>query len=299
MTDTFAPEQDEEAPFVPRNGKVPSDEVLKIIADDGTDQGTARRIVEHGDYDTTSLKPSQYANAVHRDWIGHWTRWGWSTRKLKKDMRVLEPGCGRETMLWNHVKITTSIIPSLYVGVDLDSIKYMRRREEKQNGAFPWAQFHEKFDFIERQDELADLYGEANFDRIISFEVYEHITPRQGINYLDACKRFLAPDGELLLSTPNFNGKKAANHIREYTREELQTILEDRGFEIVDQFGTFASYHDVKKGIRKMYPDEAEAVIGVYERCREFLGDDLLAGMLAPLVPEFSRNVTWICKHAQ
>ena len=129
--------------------------------------------------------------------------------------------------------------------------------------------------------------------------MYEHITPEVGLDYLDACRRMMADDGQFLISTPVFNGKKAANHIREYTARELELILEDRGFKVLDRFGTFASYHDVKRGLMaELEDDERAAVLRVYERCRDFYGDDLLAGMLAPIVPDHSRNNTWLCGKA-
>lgn len=275
-----------------------SDEVAEIVADSGKDQPTAGRTVEHGDYDTTSLTPSTYARAVHRDWIGHWSRWGWAARQLPKRGRVLEPGCGPESMFFRHLTSDNSLVPSLYVGVDLNRIKaHEKRTAEVLDGrkqTYPWAHFHPEFDFVTRVEDLAAEYGAASFDRIVSFEVYEHISPVLGLQYLDACRHMLADDGELLLSTPVFNGRKAANHVREYTVAELQLILEDRGFEIVGRYGTFASYHDVKRGIKETLPaDEAEVVLRVYERCREFYGDGLLAAMLAPVVPDHSRNCTW------
>lgn len=278
-----------------------SDAVREIIADDGSAQPTAHRVVEHGEYDITSLKPAQYENAVHRDWIGHNVRWGWASRLLKKGDRVLEPGCGRESMLLKHIQTNSSIIPELFVGVDLDMIKFERDRlkaqAEGKARTCKWADLYQHFNFVTQAQQLIDQYGEASFDKIVSFEVYEHITPEVGLRYLDQCWRLLAPDGVLLLSTPVFNGKKAANHIREYTVAELHAILEDRGFEIVDRFGTFASYYDVKRGLPTvMSDDEAEVVLKVYERCREFYGDNLLAGMLAPLVPDHSRNCSWVCR---
>ncbi len=281
----------------------PSPEVLAIIRDDGSSQPTAQRVVDHGEYDTTSLKPAQYEHAVHRDWIGHNVRWGWAGRRLKKGDRVLEPGCGRETMLLRHIQTNSSIIPSLFVGVDLDKIKFEEARVASvaagKKRTCSWADLYPHFNFVERADELVETYGKSSFNKIVSFEVYEHITPPIGLAYLDKCRELLADDGELLLSTPVFNGKKAANHIREYTVEELQTILEDRGFKVVDRFGTFASYHDVKRGLYEVLSSaEADVVLRVYERCREFYGDNLLSGMLAPLVPDHSRNCSWVCTKA-
>lgn len=272
-------------------------EVQAIIDDDGSGQSTARRHVEHGDFDTTSLKPNTYRNAVHRDWIAHNVRWGWASRQIKKGIKVLEPGCGREGMLFECIKIESGIIPGLYVGVDLEKIKPDDYRKDKGASTYPWAHFYPQTNFVEDYGKIAAEHG-SDFDLVISFEVYEHMNPRAGIKYLDACREMLADDGRLLFSTPVYNGKKAANHIREYTADEMQKIFEDRGFKIERRFGTFASYHDVKRGIREKFPEEGERIIEIYETCRELNGDALLAGMLAPLVPDHSRNNTWICTKA-
>lgn len=273
----------------------PSQAVLDIL-EVSLDQPTARLTKDLGKYDTTSCTESRYKDVVHRDWLAHNIRWAWATRWIKKGSRVIEPGCGRDTPLFRAIRTRANIIPSLYVGVDLDKINYLAER--KRDTTYPWMKLHEHFNFVEQADELAELYGEESFELTVSFEVYEHIRPELGLAYLDAVRRFMAPDGVLLLSTPVFNGKKAANHIREYTIDELKTILEDRGFEIVDRYGTFASYHDVKRGIRETMPDDADVIIDTYERCRELHGDDLLACMLAPLLPDYSRNNAWVCKRA-
>jgi len=107
----------------------------------------------------------------------------------------------------------------------------------------------------------------------------------------------MAPGATLLLSTPVYNGRQmAANHIREVTIDEMRSELEAAGFEVVKRYGTFASKHDVVRGLREQYPDVAEQLIAIYEGTRELYDDNLLAAFLAPILPDYSRNNVWVCR---
>jgi len=152
----------------------------------------------------------------------------------------------------------------------------------------------EEFNFVERWRELLDEYG-ATFDLAVSFEVIEHMTEEHGDEYLRGIHELLRPGGELMISTPVFNGVAAANHIREYTIDELREKLERAGFTIKDRFGTFASYNDIKRGIDQAFDsDEAAVMRKLNERVREFYGDEVMACFVAPLMPDHSRNNAWI-----
>jgi len=156
-------------------------------------------------------------------------------------------------------------------------------------------QLRENFNFVERWEELFDEFG-ATFELGVSFEVIEHMTEDRGDEYLQATREMLIPGGSLFLSTPVFNGHAAANHIREYTIPELQEKLERNGFNVDKRIGTFASYHDAKRGIKATYqPDAAAAIQGLYDELRGFYGDDVLAAFLSPVLPDYSRNNVWIC----
>jgi len=134
--------------------------------------------------------------------------------------------------------------------------------------------------------------------------VVEHIYPAETVvDYLDNAYRALVPGGRLMLSTPivDINSKgqrvRARNHVHEFSADELEAVVKSAGFEVVDRFGTFASYRDIKRAIQRDYPgSDGELLLKMYDRLREFAGDDVAAGFMAPMFPKDSRNQFLVCR---
>ena len=72
------------------------------------------------------------------------------------------------------------------------------------------------------------------------------------------------------------------------TYEAVGSLLEARGYHIVEHYGTFASMKDYKP-----HMDEATKVM--FDSLREYYDTNYLATIFAPLYPEHSRNVIWKC----
>jgi len=247
------------------------------------------------EFDTTSCRHGSYERRVHRDYIAHVFRWGWATRFIDNTSSVLEPGCGVDSQLYVALRESRNVQqrPRFYVGVDLNKINVLRKRNPDTRMARSMVLL-EEFNFVTRWSELLETYG-AVFDVAASFEVIEHMTEAHGDSYLRGIHELLAPGGKLLLSTPVFNGRAAKNHIREYTIAELDAKLKRAGFEVADRFGTFASYPDIKRALKELENrDEAELLTRVLSRAREFYGDEVLSCYLAPLFPDHSRNNAWV-----
>lgn len=68
-------------------------------------------------------------------------------------------------------------------------------------------------------------FADRSFARIASFQVIEHLA--DPTRYLAEIARVLAPDGQLLLSTPNRLESDGENpfHLREYVAHELEGVL--------------------------------------------------------------------------
>ncbi len=250
------------------------------------------------EYDITSLRSGQHATRVHRDYLAHVFRWGWAARLIntgKGAHRVLEAGCGADAPLYLALRGSRGIghKPELYVGVDLGKIPLIAKRK-KDTESSKYLVLKDEFNFVDRWKELRDEYG-STFDLAVSFEVIEHMSERNGDKYLQGIHGLLKDKGELLISTPVFNGHAAANHIKEYTVEELQKKLKRNGFTVKARYGTFASFPTIKRGLKEEHtPEIAKAIQLIYDNVREFYSDEVLACFLAPMFPDHSRNNAWI-----
>lgn len=235
----------------------------------------ARR--EERRFDTTAIRSDKHGKRVHRDYAAHYFKWGFATRLITPDDRVLEVGCGVEMPLPNVMTLGGRYVPQEYVGVDLNKISKPFNSK--------WATTIDEFNFVDRWQELK----QNHFTVAVSIEVIEHMGKDDGREYLKGIYNCLAIGGRMLLSTPVFNGKAAVNHVHEYTIDELRGVIEDAGFTVEKRYGTFASYPDLKKALPA---DRLELL----NELREFYSDEVTACFLAPLYPDQSRNNFWICR---
>lgn len=228
-------------------------------------------------FDTTALRSDKHGKRVHRDYAAHFFKWGFATRLITPDDRVLEAGCGVEMPLPNVMTLGGRYVPQEYIGVDLNKISKPFNSK--------WAKTIDEFNFVDRWRELE----QDHFTLAVSIEVIEHMGADDGKEYLKGIYNCLAPGGRMLLSTPVFNGKAAVNHVHEYTIDELKGVIETAGFTVDNRYGTFASYPELKKVLPA---DRLELL----NELREFYSDEVTACFLAPLYPDQSRNNFWICR---
>jgi 2-polyprenyl-3-methyl-5-hydroxy-6-metoxy-1,4-benzoquinol methylase len=116
----------------------------------------------------------------------HLARYEFALAQMRPGERVLETGCG--------VGYGTHFLARkarFVLGIDYSppAIQYAAARYRAPNLAFAVMNCHRM------------ALPDAAFDRIISFEMYEHL--ERPLDYLQECARLLRPGGELLLSTPN------------------------------------------------------------------------------------------------
>lgn len=248
------------------------------------------REVKDRRFDLTQLRAGTHGYYVHRDYASHWLRWGWATRLCGPETKLLEVGCGQDLPL-TRVFIYHNGVPKEMVSVDLNRIK-----EHVQP---KWFTLYDETNFLEAQGAIVAKHG--LFDVATCFEVIEHMPREDGQDLLVALRDSITPDGLVLLSTPCFNGKAAANHIHEYTVPELEEAVKQAGLRVERRHGTFASYYDVKRGLTAYYGDRADLAneaIKLYEELRGWFADDVLACLYAPLLPDHSRNNAWVLKRA-
>ena len=255
-----------------------SSEIAKTTDHIPQPQATRQGIDPERKYDQTSLRETSHGQWIHRDYGAHFFRWGFAGRFVNSETRILDVGCGPDVPMINILTMPRSQVPKEYVGVDMN--KQPRKCPSRQ-----WAKLHWEFDFIARREEL------GLFDLVTNFEVIEHMRKADGVRLLEVMRDCLNDDGKILLSTPVFNGKAAANHIHEWTVTELQDAVEEAGLSVEARYGTFASWNDIRKVCT---PYERKLL----EEVGRFYGGEVLACFLAPKYPDHSRNNTWVLTRA-
>lgn len=100
----------------------------------------------------------------------------------------------------------------------------------------------------------------------------------------------------MLMSTPCYDGvHHAANHIHEYTVDELASMTRKAGFEIERRWGTFMDLRHIPKA-PDLPPGLADAVRNVYDELEGYYDRDALSCFFAPLFPDHARNNLWVCR---
>jgi GT2 family glycosyltransferase/SAM-dependent methyltransferase/predicted nucleic acid-binding Zn-ribbon protein len=154
----------------------------------------------------------------------HVHRYGW-VRAFVQGKRVLDVACGE-----GYGSAMLAEVADAVVGVDVsaDAIAHAKQRYEREN-----------LQFVLGDAAALDLPA-GGFDIVVSFETIEHLTAQQSM--LDGIKRVLAPNGMLIISSPNkkvysdLAGHHNEFHVKELYFEELDELLRER-FRHVDYFG--------------------------------------------------------------
>lgn len=240
------------------------------------------------DFDTTSLRAagSQGSN-VSRDYSAHFFRWAFAKRMIQKTDRVLEVGCGPDVPLQKLLFRNMMPYAAFYVGTDLNPLPKITNQH---------VSLHEGFDFTKRWGELKDLHGP--FDVAVHLEVIEHMKVEHGRKMLKGIFSLLKPGGLMIMSTPVYDGvRHAANHIHEYTIEELDREVRKAGFVVEKRYGTFMDVKEIKKA-RALAEDLhfSAAVRAVYDALAPYYSNDHLACFFAPLYPDHARNNLWLAR---
>ncbi len=219
----------------------------------------------------------------HPDRWAHLFRWTYVLKISKIGNRVLDFGCGSGNLL--ELLYRNRHRCSEYLGIEYK--KGMVEKCTEKWKAISWASF-------KQQDlTLLDFNYGNNWDIIVSFELIEHISKKNGAQFLDNVKRHMNENTVFLLSTPCFNGKAAKNHVidgevGEFTYNEIKQLLSER-FIIEDCWGTFGSQ-------REYIPYMNDWQKKYFEKAKEYYDSTVLSIIMAPLFPEHARNVIWRCK---
>lgn len=150
-------------------------------------------------------------------WNEHFSRYAFAST-FAEARRVLDVGCGTGYGAAELAQTATSV-----EGIDssAEAIEHARTRYPLPNLRFQ----------VASAESLP--FGEHSFDLVVSFEVIEHLPECRGM--LGEARRVLAPEGVLLVSTPNkvyyteSRGTTGANpyHLHEFEFAEFVSVLKE------------------------------------------------------------------------
>ena len=225
---------------------------------------------------------------IHRDYLAHCLRYSHITRFLLQGRRgesahVLDVGCGREVSLMRlmyssqllHVKGGT------YTAVDYGPIN-------RAPDMSKWRAFNAKL--IEHTDFVEWKPLRKSYDVIVSFEMMEHVEALHAFHMLQKMRELVAKGGDVFVSTPCYSPKMgpASVHVNEMSHLGFMSLILMAGFEIVGNWGTFASRADYKAQL-----EEDVAAENVFERLSGYYESNVVACVFAPLWPAQARNNLW------
>jgi SAM-dependent methyltransferase len=146
----------------------------------------------------------------------HWHRYVFA-RRWVQGKRVLDAACGE-----GYGTALLATVASSAVGVDVDFATIAQARVAYGEGM--------RVRFIATSCTGLPLPS-ASFDVIVSFETIEHLEAEEQPDMLSEFARVLAPDGILIISSPNkrlySDAREYANpyHLKELYREDLARLL--------------------------------------------------------------------------
>ena len=222
------------------------------------------------------LDRAEERQIVHRDYLAHCLRWSHIVRNAKMGETILDLGCADAPLAMMFY--VNKFKPKKYVGVDIRPAVITQNQTKIFNFEcnFLCLNLLEQFDQVPHDD----------YSIITCLEVIEHVERDEAVKLLkNIVSTMLRNESTLYLSTPCFNGEKAANHVYEWTYQELKELLESL-FQVVAVHGTFCSQRDVK-------PVFNEHEAWVFDQLHAYYDSNLLSILLAPLHPDRARNCLW------
>lgn len=162
--------------------------------------------------------------------LGHIERYKLATQLITPNTVVLDAacGCGYGTeMLSKKTYLTIGI------DRDADTIALCKERYKKNRNT----------DFLVAN--VGEIpFNDSYFDSVVGMEMIEHIEPSE--RFITEAHRVLTHNGSLLISTPYGDntllqdGKPFSQyHITEYTQREMEEMLQNSGFDILQTYGQY------------------------------------------------------------
>lgn len=245
-----------------------------------------------------SVDAAELRGFIHRDYLKHCLVWSHIAQYLRlkgryKTARILDVGCGSDLPL-ARVLHTNRLLVEDYVGIDYNPASKFTDHK------FGSMEVHTHGNCIFPRDLKLNKDGTYEIKKngekhvapnfITNFEVLEHVESKHAVSMMKAFHKLASasPDGcEVFISTPCWNVKDTAkNHVNEMRQQALGATLEDVGFEVINNYGTFANIYDYKDELFKRYP----GIEPFFNDIRKYHDSNVLANMFCSPFPELSRN---------
>jgi len=244
-------------------------------------------------YNTTDLDPEKSfeRHIFHRDQFAHYLRWSHILKEAKIGETIVDFGCGKGELL--EVLYRNRYKPKAYYGFDIRESTIETANKEYENLKFP-VHFIAQ-DLIKPTYDLESLQA----DRVVSFEVAEHIGKQNIDTFLANFKKCGSDTAIFYLSTPNYDEHTGAagNHTydsgdgrgvapQELEYFELRDAIENAGFEIVQPA------HVVDESFADGGP--------MFNALVKYYDSNLVANLMAPVIDAVNaRNILWVLKKGQ
>lgn len=259
--------------------------------------------------DTThlSIDQAEKRGFIHRDYIAHCLRWSHVVKHIGqsgryKTTRILDIGCGTDLPLAKTL-YTSRMAVQQYVGIDYNrpdkfdtSVFHTGKMPVRAFGGVDFAEHVKTFSSHYEIEGLSDRFDAPNV--ITCFEVLEHVEPEHARRMLEKMWGLVEMANDcgdpctVFISTPCYDAQvgAAANHVSEIKRDALGALIEEIGFKITGNWGTFASQRDYKADLQTIYPKDG---LAIFNKLSEYYDSNYVATIMAPLFPDRSRNNLW------
>lgn len=217
------------------------------------------------------------------------------TKWCKKGNHILDVCCGRGLMLpllrYNNKNIGS------YTGVDIEPKNAIFTHKRVTNGKQIDKNYYPfPVDFI--HSNVAKMSTKTNklFDVIIYTSAIEHMHKEMGQQSLYECRKLSTPKAVMVLTCPNTpegqNGydTQYRAHVYEWKRSELTTGLKQAGFEIITEFGLTINKKILEQECEKL------GLLPLVKRLSQFVPNEWLVPVFAPMFPKQSKEIGFICK---
>lgn len=207
-------------------------------------------------------------------WLLRHYEWASKVPITKGRARVLDLGCDIGEI--RKVMSRSFYYPNpLYVGVDID--------HERLAQGFYLVETRTPMMYIQHDITFGlDFIKNSSVDVIFMGETIEHFKEKYAIVVLKEIKRVLKKGGIFLISTPNKKNSKGYDfHVKEYTPEQLEKMIEDVGLEVVKKYGWITTE---KVLLKRMKPKDRE----FYYRLTKNAVKDICLPIMAHQNPDYA-----------